>query len=149
MKIDVQIDPSCEEVKITICTPEITEELQNILNSLKNSTKKHIVGTKNERIYIVNPEDILFFYSESKKVFAKTTKETYEIKEKLYKLEEDLKDSSFIRISKSVIANIDKIKNLEILFNGNMCANFINGQQEYISRRYVPKIKEYLKMGGN
>ncbi|SUY63806.1 response regulator of the LytR/AlgR family [Clostridium sporogenes] len=81
-------------------------------------------------------------------MFAQTHNLIYEIKEKLYKLEENLKGTSFVRISKSAIANVDKIKNLEILFNRNMCINFFDGKQEYISRRYMKKIREYLNIGG-
>jgi DNA-binding LytR/AlgR family response regulator len=148
MKIDIQIQPEAKETKVVIYTSEITDEVQEILNNLKENEKKRIIGIKDERIYILNPEDIFYFYSEDGKIFAQAEKTNYEVKEKLYKLEEDLKNNSFIRISKFAIANVDKIKNLELFFNGNICINFFNGKQEYISRRYVSKFKEYLNMGG-
>ncbi|AVQ38767.1 LytTR family transcriptional regulator [Clostridium botulinum] len=148
MKIDIQIDDNSKETRVVIYTSEITEEVQAILNNLKRVQQKYILGMKDERIYILNPDEISFFYSEKGKVFAQTYNLVYEIKEKLYKLEENLKGTSFVRISKSAIANVDKIKNLEILFNGNMCINFFDGKQEYISRRYMKKIREYLNIGG-
>ncbi|MCW6080735.1 LytTR family DNA-binding domain-containing protein [Clostridium sporogenes] len=148
MKIDIQIDDNSKETRVVIYTSEITEEVQAVLNNLKRVQQKYILGMKDERIYILNPDEISFFYSEKGKVFAQTDNLVYEIKEKLYKLEENLKGTSFVRISKSAIANVDKIKNLEILFNGNMCINFFDGKQEYISRRYMKKIREYLNIGG-
>ncbi|MBU5298809.1 LytTR family transcriptional regulator [Clostridium sporogenes] len=148
MKIDIQIDDNSKETRVVIYTSEITEEVQAILNNLKRVQQKYILGMKDEKIYILNPDEISFFYSEKGKVFAQTYNLVYEIKEKLYKLEENLKGTSFVRISKSAIANVDKIKNLEILFNGNMCINFFDGKQEYISRRYIKKIREYLNIGG-
>lgn len=148
MKIDIQIDDNSKETRVVIYTSEITEEVQAILNNLKRVQQKYILGMKDERIYILNPDEISFFYSEKGKVFAQTYNLVYEIKEKLYKLEENLKGTSFVRISKSAIANVDKIKNLEILFNGNVCINFFDGKQEYISRRYMKKIREYLNIGG-
>ncbi|MDU1322986.1 MAG: LytTR family DNA-binding domain-containing protein [Clostridium botulinum] len=148
MKIDIQIDDNSKETRVVIYTSEITEEVQAILNNLKRVQQKYILGMKDERIYILNPDEISFFYGEKGKVFAQTYNLVYEIKEKLYKLEENLKGTSFVRISKSAIANVDKIKNLEILFNGNMCINFFDGKQEYISRRYMKKIREYLNIGG-
>ncbi|MCW6109474.1 LytTR family DNA-binding domain-containing protein [Clostridium sporogenes] len=148
MKIDIQIDDNSKETRVVIYTSEITEEVQAILNNLKRVQQKYILGMKDERIYILNPDEISFFYSEKGKVFAQTYNLVYEIKEKLYKLEENLKGTSFVRISKYAIANVDKIKNLEILFNGNMCINFFDGKQEYISRRYMKKIREYLNIGG-
>ena len=71
-------------------------------------------------------------------------KHSLQIKSKLYELEEQLEGTNFIRISNSVIANVDKIKHLEMSFNGTLCIRFMNGDVEYSSRRYVKKIKEYL-----
>ncbi|WP_102399359.1 LytTR family DNA-binding domain-containing protein [Haloimpatiens massiliensis] len=148
MKVDIQVDSKYEETKVVIYTSEITDEIQEVINSLKKAGKKHILGTKGEKIYILNPQEISFFYSERGKVFAQTDNLYYEVKEKLYELEERLKGTSFVRISKSSIANVNKIKNLEMFFNGSMCVNFISGKQEYISRRYMKNVKEYFNMGG-
>ena len=57
-----------------------------------------------------------------------------------------LGNKGFIRISNSVIANINKIDNIEMSFNGVMCIRFKNGDKEYSSRRYVKKNKEALAL---
>lgn len=148
MKIDIELRPDSKETRVVIYTPEITDEVQEIINNLKRTEKKRIIGNKDERIYILSLDDIFCFYSQNGKIFAQTENTSYEVREKLYRLEEDLIGTSFIRISKFAIANVDKIKNLELLFNGNMCLNFINGGQEQISRRYVSRFKKFLDMGG-
>jgi DNA-binding LytR/AlgR family response regulator len=79
---------------------------------------------------------------------ARTEKDKYEIKDKLYVIEEYLKNTPFIKISKSVIANVDKVKNLEVSFNGTLCIIFFDQSQEYVSRKYVTDIKSYLQIGG-
>lgn len=148
MKIDLKIDTEFNETKLIIQSPEMTEEIEAVLKFLKHVAKKHIIGSKDEKMYILDPDNIFFFYSEHKKIIAQTKNNLYEVKEKLYELEEEFENTSFIRISKSVIANVDKIKNLEMFYNGTMCVNFTNGKQEYVSRKYVSKIKEYLSIGG-
>lgn len=148
MKINIEIDSLCNELEVKIITSEMNEEVQTILSSLKEKKyKKHIVGIKNERIYLLNQSDIYYFYSENKKIFASLENKDYEVKVKLYKLEEELQGTSFVRVSKSVIANMNKVLNLEMSFNGSMCINLINGKKEHASRKFVSKIKKYLECG--
>lgn len=148
MKVEIKINPNVEETIVTIETEEISEEVQGLLDKLKSSNKKPITGKKDNKIYILNPQEINYFFSEKQKIYANSDSAIYEISGRLYEIEEQFKDTSFIKISKSVIANVDKIKNLEMSFNGTMCVNFKNGAQEFISRKYVSSMKNYLSMGG-
>lgn len=144
MKIEVKIDETLKESKIVIFTNEITNEVQEIINKLKSNQNKVYTGTREQKVYLLNPKDIFYFYAEGQKVLVKTEDQTLQVKLKLYEIEEQTNGTSFIRISNSVIANIDKIKNLEMSFNGTLCIKFTNGDIEYSSRRYVGKIKKYL-----
>ena len=54
--------------------------------------------------------------------------------------------SKFIRLSKSVIANLHELSHFEASFNGTLCVYFKSGTKEYVSRTYVNTIKESLKM---
>ncbi len=144
LKLEIKIEPNLKESKIVIFTSEVTEEIKEIINKINKTQGKVFKGIKDEKIYLVNPNEIYYFYAENQKVLAKIDKHSLQIKSKLYELEEQLEGTNFIRISNSVIANIDKIKNLDMSFNGTLCIRFINGDVEYSSRRYVKKIKEYL-----
>jgi DNA-binding LytR/AlgR family response regulator len=144
LKLEIKIEPDLKESKIVIFTSEVTEEIKEIINKINKNQGKVFKGIKDEKIYLVNPNEIYYFYAENQKVLAKIDKHSLQIKSKLYELEEQLEGTNFIRISNSVIANIDKIKNLEMSFNGTLCIRFMNGDVEYSSRRYVKKIKEYL-----
>ncbi|WP_338031203.1 LytTR family DNA-binding domain-containing protein [Clostridium paridis] len=144
LKVEVKIEEDIKECKVVIFTNEITEEVQEVINKLKNNQNKVFNGTMNQKIYLLNPKEIYYFYAENQKVLAKTEKAILQIKLKLYEIEEQVSGTNFIRISNSVIANVDKIKNLEMSLNGTMCIKFLNGDIEYSSRRYVSKIKSYL-----
>ena len=146
MKIEIQIDSTINEDKIVIYAREITDEVQKLVKQLENETIDVITGINNEKIYILKPSEIHYFYSENQKILAKTTDKVIQIKLKLYEIEEMLGNKGFIRISNSVIANINKIDNIEMSFNGVMCIRFKNGDKEYSSRRYVKKIKEALAL---
>lgn len=148
MNIEMDINHKYEETTIVVRAPELNGEITDIIERLKSSKTKNIIGKNNEKMYILNPRDILLFYSKDQKVIADTINGEYEIKQKLYELEEELNGMYFVRISKFAIVNINKIKDIELFFNGSLVVNLINGKQEVISRRYVSKVKEFIGMGG-
>lgn len=148
MKLDIDIDDQYEETTVVIKTNELTKEIEDIIKTIRTSTKKTIVGKSDEKLYIINPHEIYRMYGENQKVLTETETGIYELTNKLYELEEQFQNTSFVRVSKSAIVNFDKVKNMEMFFNGTMCVNFDNGKQEFVSRRYVSKIKQYLGMGG-
>ncbi|GAA0101254.1 LytTR family DNA-binding domain-containing protein [Paraclostridium bifermentans] len=148
MKIDIDIDKRYEEIQVILRSNEMNDETIEILEKLKTTKNKYILGKSDKKVYIVGIKDIYFFYSENQKVFVETEDFRYEVDERLYEIEENFKNTSFIRVSKFSIVNLKKVKNIDMSFSGNLTINFINGKKESISRRYISKIKDYLKNGG-
>lgn len=148
MKIDIDIDKRYEEIQVILRSNEMNDETIEILEKLKTTKNKYILGKSDKKIYILDIKDIYFFYSENQKVFVETEDFRYEVYERLYEIEENFKNTSFIRVSKFSIVNLKKVKNIDMNFSGNLTINFINGKKESISRRYISKIKDYLKNGG-
>ncbi|MEW8960813.1 MULTISPECIES: LytTR family DNA-binding domain-containing protein [Paraclostridium] len=148
MKIDIDIDKRYEEIQVILRSNEMNDETMEILEKLKTTKNKYILGKSDKKVYIVDVKDIYFFYSENQKVFVETEDFRYEVDERLYEIEDNFKNTSFIRVSKFSIVNLKKVKNIDMSFSGNLTINFINGKKESISRRYISKIKDYLKNGG-
>lgn len=152
MKINIDIDSKYEELQVVVQTPEMTDEVTEVMNRLKGqreiSKDITIIGYHHEKMYILKPDSIIFIYTSGSSVLADTMDESYHVKDKLYVLEERLQSKFFVRISKSAIVNINQIKNIEIHFNGSLVVKFHNGKEEIISRRYVTKVKQALGIGG-
>lgn len=148
MKIDIDIDKRYEEIQVILRANEMNDETMEILEKLKTTKNKYILGKSDKKVYILDVKDIYFFYSENQKVFVETEDFRYEVDERLYEIEENFKNTSFIRVSKFSIVNLKKVENIDMSFSGNLTINFINGKKESISRRYISKIKDYLKNGG-
>ncbi|OSB10139.1 hypothetical protein B2H97_09205 [Paraclostridium bifermentans] len=148
MKIDIDIDKRYEEIQVILRSNEMNNETIEILEKLKTTKNKYILGKLDKKVYILDVKDIYFFYSENQKIFVETENFRYEVDERLYEIEENFKNTSFIRVSKFSIVNLKKVKNIDMSFSGNLTINFINGKKESISRRYISKIKDYLKNGG-
>lgn len=92
----------------------------------------------------VNAMEVLYFESVDNRVFLYTEALVMEVRQRLYELEDMLSKQDFIRISKSQIVNINKIKTLKPELNRTILATMCNGEQLYISRKYVKEFRSLL-----
>lgn len=147
MDVEIKIDQNYNKPKIIIYTNEITDEINNFINNVKAIDTKKIIAFKEEKMYILNSDNIESIFSQNGKVFARDiNNELYIIKNRLYELETILDAKKFIRISNSEIVNIDRVKNFDFNFIGTILINFKSKNTSYVSRRYIPKIKKFLKI---
>ena len=146
MKVLLDVDRKHEETSVTIHCREMDDSIKGLLDFFNERKTDFLVGKSGEEQHILNPKHVHYFHSEGDHVIATTTDGAYKLKEKLYELEESLPSNTFIRLSKSVIANLYEIRHFEPSFNGTLSVHFKSGAKEYASRHYVAKIKEVLKL---
>ncbi len=146
MKVNVEIDEKYVEPNAVIYANQITEDIKAAVEFLKQENIKGINCLKNEQTVIVKLEEIEKIYALTGKVYLETKNETLEIRKRIYELEEMLPKRNFLRISNSEIINFDKVKNIELKIYGSLVINFYSGKVTYASRRYIKKIKEFLKI---
>ena len=144
MQVEIKIDDSYIEPKILILTAAMTEDVNLILNKLSENTPQVISGCKNEKIEVIEQEDLIRIYAGSGKVFAVTEKGEYTVRFRLYEIEKRLSHNQFVRISNSEIINLKKVNNFDLSFTGTIRVELTNGTAAYVSRRYVSKIKKIL-----
>lgn len=144
MKITIKEPAVGAEEEIIILCHNISPELYNALKTIKARGNFLIANSGNET-HRVNPSDIFYIESVDNKTFLYCESSVYESKQKLYELEE-LAMSDFLRVSKSVIVNLTKIKALAPALSGRLEAILQNGERIIISRLYVGNLKENLGM---
>lgn len=126
---------------------EVTEEIREIVTFVK-TRQGHLSGMLDGNRYEVPLPDICYIEAVDNKVFIYTRARVYETKQRLYELEEMLREKHFLRVSKSLLINLMKIKSITPALNGRFKAVLQNGEEIIISRKYVPLLKTALK-GGN
>ena len=129
-----------QEVAITISYMNWTERLEEIENYILGANK-HITGYGSNREMIpIRIEDILYFEAVGELVFAYTKEQVYEIKMRLYQIEESLKEDKMKRASKSILVNIRKIISVRPALNGRLFAKMENDEEILISRQYAKEV---------
>ena len=125
---------------------ELTEEVKEIVAFVK-TRQGRLTGTMEDRQFEVPLPDVCYIEAVDNKVFLYTVKQVYETKQKLYELEELLKDKSFLRVSKALLLNLMKVDSIKPALNGRFTAVLQSGEEIIISRKYVPALRAALKGG--
>lgn len=144
MRVEVKIDSSYTEPQILILTDSVTEEINILLRKLSEDVPQIISGSKDGKIEVLDPDNLIRIYTAAGKVYAVTDKGEYLLKLRLYEIESRLDPRRFIRISNSEIVNLKHVGSFDLSFTGTICVKLQNGTTTYVSRRYVSKIKKIL-----
>lgn len=144
MQIEIKIDKSRCEPRIIIETDQITDEIQEIISKLSNSSARMLTGFRENTLEILNQQEILRIYAQSGKVLAATISGEYTLRFRLYELEQRLDPTCFVRISNSEIINLKKVKGFDLNLAGSIRVTLTDGSVTYVSRRYISKIKQLL-----
>ena len=134
------------EIKINI---EITNESENIdklIEYIKNFEKKNVVVSKGNELQTIELSEILYFYSDKKYNYCKTVNGEFKIKSKLYELEKN--DVNFLRISKSCIINVQNVKCFDLGETSKIIVRFDDGSEQIVARRKIKDVMNYLDERG-
>lgn len=149
MEIKLIENPKLSKTIITIECKETDEKILDIIHLIKSADAKgkKIVGIKDDETYCLEPDEILYFESVDRKTFCYTEKSVFETDLKLYELQE-FAYTDFMRISKSTVVNLNRIKSIRPDFGGKILATMENSEKIYVSRQYANEFKNKLGIGG-
>jgi DNA-binding LytR/AlgR family response regulator len=145
MKITIETLADGEEEEIIIRSNHLDHELMELIYSIRAGRSRLTAFTDNEIIKLA-PVDIFYFESVDNHVCACCEENVYDVKQKLYELEQIYAHTDFLRISKAMIVNVSKISKIVPMFNGRLEAVLTNGERVTISRQYVPDLKKKLEV---
>ena len=146
MKLETRKIPESEPEAVEIRYHWITDEIQEIISFVK-SRQGQLSALQDGKRFEVPVVDLFYAESVDDRLFLYTAADSYEIRMKLYELEDLLKNKCFIRVSRSMIVNLMKITSVRPALNGRFSAILKNGEEIIISRKYVPALKQVLKGG--
>jgi DNA-binding LytR/AlgR family response regulator len=143
LKININIDNRYTETEITINCATVSDELENIIATLRAFDSK-LTGVKTGQTFILDASQILYIDTVDKKTFLYTESDVYESSLRLYELEEKLSANDFFRAGKSSIINFNKIKALKSDIDGRIIVVMENKEKLVVSKQYASFIKNKL-----
>lgn len=139
-----QVD-SPEKEQALIRAAEKTPDILNAIDLLENGAGG-IAVTRDGSTWFCRQTQIYYIESVDRRTFVYTRDECFESRDRLYELENRL-GAYHVRVSKSMIVNLRKIRNVTAQAGARMTAELLNGEQVIISRSYAGEIKRRLGIG--
>lgn len=119
--------------------------IKNIKPSVEENYLERIAVKERERIRFLNVEKINWISSQGNYIEVHTEREKFLLRETMDGIEQKLNPHEFLRIRRSVIVRVEKIRELQTLFNGEYLVILNDATELASSRRYRKNLDALLK----
>lgn len=128
-------------------TGETDERFRALLENFKSEPKylRRLTVKNRGRTIFLAVDDIDYIVSEGNYLRLQVGKEGHLIRSAMHQLEERLDPDKFARIHRSTIINIDRVKEMHPLFNGDQLVIMKTGKELTLSRNYRDRLKDLLE----
>ena len=122
------------------------ERLISILETVKThpSPVERLIVKNNGHICFIKTEEIDWIEAEGNYVRLHTGKESHLLRETISALENCLDPKKFLRVHRSTIINIDRVKEMQSWFHGEYRIIMYCGAELMLSRNYRDRLNEFL-----
>jgi two-component system LytT family response regulator len=96
---------------------------------------------RSEGAFFLKTDSIDWIEAAGKRVRVHTGKRVFEQRTALVRIEQGLNPDQFVRISRSAIVNVERIREIQTWFNGDYLVILDDGSQVPSSRRYRPNLQ--------
>ncbi len=124
----------------------VDQRILALLEEMKAGSKylERLVIKAAGRIYFLETSEIDWIEAEGNYVSVHAGKKSHLLRETISSLEAQLDPRKFLRIHRSSIVRIDRIRELQPWFHGEFKVVLQNGMQLTLSRNYRDKLQEAL-----
>ena len=136
-------EENVEENYLELHYDKLDEETVAVLDRLRD-TLRYIEGNVDDKKVTVAVTDIFYFETVDRKIFAYTKDMCVEVKEALRDIIEEYSKIGFVRISKSAVVNIYKIKKLQGDLNMRVIIFLKNDEKLIMNRSYKKEFYDKL-----
>ncbi|MDL2258767.1 LytTR family transcriptional regulator [Eubacteriales bacterium OttesenSCG-928-K08] len=146
MRIRIELVEDEAQEEVVIRCKEVNDQIQRLGRYIQE------VGAQAMRIVFYSEggefffpiDDVYFFETNDENVFAHTAKESYQVKYRLYELEQVL-PRQFVRVSKSTILNARHVFSVQRNLTASSLVQFQSShKQVFVSRHYFKALRQRL-----
>ncbi len=143
MKVEIIVDDQAADLHIAVTCKQLTPEIEKLLATLRMMNRQ-LTAKKDKETFLLDIADVIYIESIDRKCFVYTAAEVYESDFRLYELERQLEEFGFLRVSRSFLIHLQKVRALTADINRKIRITMSNGEQIIASRQYADELKKRL-----
>lgn len=136
-------EPKLKENYLEIHYSKLNQETQDIITYLES--KNVLMGRNEAESRLIKPGEVYYCEVVDRKCYAYLKEEVWKLEEGLAELAERYEMHGYVRISKSMIVNVHKVKQIEADFNMRMKLILLNEETIVMNRSYRDDFFRKLK----
>lgn len=136
-------EPKLRENYLEIHYGNLNKETQDIITYLES--KNVLMGRNETESRLIKPDEIYYIEIVDRKCYAYLKKEVWQLEEGLSELTDRYEMHGFVRVSKSMVVNIYKVKEIKANFNMRMNLVLLNEETIVMNRSYRNDFFKKLK----
>jgi len=105
---------------------------------------RKIVGKIGEEYFVLSLNEVLAFQAEGELIWIITMKQRYLATQNLKTIEERLRNTSFRRIHRNALVNVNQIRKMSVLTSQRWLVTLNNSQEFIVSKRQAKHVREVL-----
>jgi two-component system LytT family response regulator len=118
--------------------------MQGIAESSPARTVRRIVARSGEEYLLLNADEVFAFEADGDLVWIVTAKKRYMATQSLKAIQEKLQNTSFRRIHRGALVNIDHVRKMSTLSSQRWLITLSNSQEFIVSKRQAGNIRQLL-----
>jgi DNA-binding LytR/AlgR family response regulator len=125
-------------------TAEQMASMQEIAESPQKRPVRRIVARSGEEYLLLNAEEVFAFEAEGDLVWIITAKKRYLATQSLKVIQQKLQHTSFRRIHRKALVNIDHVRKMSTLSSQRWLVTLSNSQEFIVSKRQARSVRQLL-----
>lgn len=123
--------------------PHLNEDIERFISQLASPPLKRLQVKSGDKILLIDADSVTYFEAKDKYTFLHTLEHEHIVELTLAELEEKLDKLTFVRIHRSVVVNINYVREMVKWFGGKYKVRLKDkpGTELIVSRGYVDRIR--------
>jgi two-component system, LytTR family, response regulator len=105
---------------------------------------RKLVGKLGDEFFLLSPDEVLAFQADGDITWIITAKQRYMATQNLTALEARMRNSSFRRIHRGALVNVEQIRKMSMLSSQRWLVTLNNGQEFTVSKRQAKNVRDVL-----
>lgn len=141
-------DKGRNDIDVLFTASEVDEQVATLMNKVADPISAMWEVDDEQGLAVTIPEErIVLISADNKKLKVTAEDGVYWMKMTLQDIEAALNPSTFLRVSRYNIVNLQKVERFDFSVTGTLRIELADGQETWASRRFIPAVKERLKKG--
>ena len=142
---EARLKKALERARQMVKKPAVAAEaVARIEQSASAGALRKVVGRLGDEYFLLNPAEVLAFQADGELVWIITAKQRYLATERLRTIQQKLAGSSFERVHRSALVNVDHVRKMAALSSNRWLITLCNNQEFIVSKRLARNVRTIL-----